>query len=90
MDSAAFEAALRKDGFEVETKQVPWREPSVEHDHPFEVRALVLGGEIMLTKEGTPHTYRAGEVFSMPAGCRHSEAYGAAGLHYILGRRQAG
>jgi quercetin dioxygenase-like cupin family protein len=89
MDSAAFEAQLRQDGFEVETKQVPWREPSREHDHPFDVRALVLGGEITLTVAGAPRTYRAGEVFSMPAGCRHAEAYGAEGLHYILGRRQA-
>jgi quercetin dioxygenase-like cupin family protein len=91
MDAAAFEAELREDGFtEIETKSLSPRPPSTPHSHPFDVRALVLGGEITLTSDGADRVYRAGDVFSMAAGCVHSEIYGASGLTYVIGRRRSG
>jgi quercetin dioxygenase-like cupin family protein len=88
MDAAAFEAALRRDGFtEIETKTVPAKPPSTPHAHAYDVRALVLEGEITLTSEGTTRRYGAGEVFTMAAGCAHAETYGPAGLTFIVGRR---
>ncbi|HJQ56763.1 MAG TPA: cupin domain-containing protein [Vineibacter sp.] len=87
MDAAAFEAALRRDGFtEIETKTVEAKPPSQPHAHPYDVRALVLDGEITLTSEGAARVYRAGDSFNMAAGCVHAENYGP-NLTYIFGRR---
>lgn len=90
MDIPAFEAALKRDGFtEIETKTVKALPPSKPHTHPFDVRALVLGGEITITSEGADRVYRAGDTVTMAAGCEHAETYGAAELRYIIGRRKA-
>ena len=61
-----------------------------EHAHPFDVRALVLNGEITLTVEGVSHAYREGDIFLMPAGHRHAEAVGPTGVDYLVGRRHHG
>jgi quercetin dioxygenase-like cupin family protein len=91
MDATTFEAALRQDGFtEVERKTVEPRLPSKPHSHPFDVRALVLDGEITLSSEGADRVYRAGDIFTMAAGCVHSETYGPNGLTYVIGRRHSG
>ncbi|HXU66564.1 MAG TPA: cupin domain-containing protein, partial [Casimicrobiaceae bacterium] len=58
-----------------------------EHAHPFDVRALVLNGEITLTVEGVQYAYREGDIFVLPAGHRHAEAVGPAGVDYLVGRR---
>lgn len=88
MDTAQFEAALRQDGFtEVATKSQPPGHTAPEHAHPFDVRALVLEGEITLTVDGKGTAYRAGEVFTMDSGRRHSEAIGAEGVRILSGRR---
>ena len=73
MDQAAFEAQLRRDGFEVEVKDNPGGIKNDPHTHEFEVRALVLEGEIALTCGGASTTYRPGDVFTMAAGMPHSE-----------------
>ena len=86
MDQAAFEAQLRQDGFEVEVKQVPGGIRNDPHTHDFEVRALVLDGEITLTCGGTRTTYRTGEVFTMAAGMPHSEEIPAP-YRFVVGRR---
>jgi len=88
VDKAAFEAELRRDGFEVEAKDVPERPTTPEHEHPFDVRALVLEGGITLTVAGQATRYGSGQVFTMPAGCRHAEAIGPEGMSYIVGRRR--
>ncbi|MDQ5847822.1 MAG: cupin domain-containing protein [Pseudomonadota bacterium] len=89
MDIARFENALRKDGFaEVETKSLPAGMHNDEHDHAFDVRALVLEGRIALTVDGATRTYGEGEVFTMAAGCRHAEDVGGQGVRYLVGRRR--
>lgn len=90
MNPDEFEAGLRAEGYgEVQTKQIAASTHNGEHDHPFDVRALVLEGEITLTAEGAARAYRQGDVFTMAAGCRHVEDIGAEGVRYIVGRRRA-
>ena len=88
MDIASFETALRSEGFaNIETKQLPPAGRNTGHAHPFEVRALVLDGQISLTVAGEARTYRKGEVFTMATGCEHTEEVGEEGVRYLVGRR---
>ena len=84
-----FQVALRRDGFEVLDNKLPPGMVVPEHVHPFDVRALVLDGEITITVEGVEYAYREGDVFVVPAGHRHGESVGDAGVHYLVGRRAA-
>jgi quercetin dioxygenase-like cupin family protein len=88
MDPSSFEARLKAEGYpEIRTNEMPPHCHNAEHSHPFDVLALVLEGDITLSVEGSAHTYRAGEQFSMKAGCRHIEDVGSAGVKYLVGRR---
>lgn len=87
MKDADFEFTLRRDGFAVERRSMPPQMVVAEHAHPFDVRALVLNGEITLTVEGVEYAYREGDIFVLPAGHRHAEAVGPAGVDYLVGRR---
>ena len=78
-----FETALRREGFDIARQSMPAGAVVAEHVHPFDVRALVLNGEIRLTVEGE-------DIFVLPAGHRHAEAAGPTGVDYLVGRRQAG
>jgi quercetin dioxygenase-like cupin family protein len=82
-----FESAVRGDGFAVERRSMPPLTVVAEHAHAFDVRALVLNGEITLTVEGEEYAYREGDIFVLPAGHRHAEAVGPAGVDYLVGRR---
>ena len=88
MDERSFEARLRQQGYpEIRTNELPPNKRNAEHSHPFDVLALVLEGDITLTTDGGARTYRAGDEFSMKAGCPHVEDVGAAGVKYLVGRR---
>lgn len=88
MDAKAFEARLKAEGFpEIRTNGYAPNCHNAEHSHPFDVLALVLEGDITLTIGGAPRNYRAGEEFSMPAGCPHIEDVGPSGVRYLVGRR---
>jgi quercetin dioxygenase-like cupin family protein len=89
LKEAHFEFALRRDGFAVERKVLPPDRRVPEHAHPFDVRALVLNGEITLTVEGIEYAYREGDIFVLPAGYAHAEAVGPTGVDYLVGRRHA-
>lgn len=89
MNADDFESALKRAGYQnVETKQTKPDFATQPHSHPFDVRALVLEGEMTLTSQGESRTYREGEIFEMAAGCEHSERYGPAGARTLVGRRQ--
>jgi quercetin dioxygenase-like cupin family protein len=88
MDVTAFETALRKDGFdEIFNREYPPGFRAQDHTHSFDVRALVLGGEITLKVDGVARAYCTGDVFYMQAGCVHAEAVGPEGVTYLVGRR---
>jgi quercetin dioxygenase-like cupin family protein len=88
MDREKFEARLRAEGYpEIRENELPAHRRNPEHEHPFDVLALVLEGDITLTIAGEARTYRAGDQFSMPAGCRHVEDIGDRGVKYLVGRR---
>jgi len=87
MDTAAFEASLKSAGYEVGASKGPANKITTPHAHDFDVRALVLSGELTLTTDGVARTYRAGDVFEMAAGCIHSEQYGPDGSESLVGRR---
>ena len=88
MDRASFEARLRAEGFpEIRVNEMQAGCHNPEHSHPFHVLALVLEGDITLTVRGEARTYRAGDEFSMKAGCAHVEDIGAQGVKYLVGRR---
>ncbi len=90
MDTTRFETELRADGFEqIETKRLPADSSTTEHSHPFDVRALVLDGQIALTVAGVARSYTTGEVFTMAANCKHAENIGTVGVSYLVGRRPA-
>jgi hypothetical protein len=58
------------------------------HEHPFEVRGLILSGEMTITPVGGAAVrYRSGEVFRMPLCGPHTEQVGPEGCAYLYGRR---
>jgi quercetin dioxygenase-like cupin family protein len=89
MNAADFETGLKRAGYlDVETKQAKPDLTTQPHSHPFDVRALVLAGEVTLTSQGQSRTYRTGEIFEMAAGCEHSERHGPEGTKYLVGRKR--
>ncbi len=87
MDQKAFEAELKKEGYDVMTNTTPGAKVNPEHRHPFDVKAMVLKGALTLTREGSTQTYKPGEIFTMKRGCLHYESYGAGGAVVLLGRK---
>lgn len=87
MQQETFVRQLAAEGFdEVVTNSRPAGEVPA-HQHPFAVKALVIQGEITLGVDGRHTRYRAGDVFTMDAGCEHTERYGVDGVTYVAGRK---
>ncbi|HJU16704.1 MAG TPA: cupin domain-containing protein [Stellaceae bacterium] len=88
MDRTIFEAELQAEGYrETALREMPANQANPEHDHPFDARLLILGGEMTIACGGEERTYRAGDTFTMAAGRRHAERAGPAGVQYLAGRR---
>ena len=87
MDQKTFETELQRDGYrQIEVKSFPpGHRPG--HAHDFDVRGLVLDGELTIEGEGLRQTYRPGEMFAMPAHIAHTEDIGPKGVRFIYGRR---
>jgi quercetin dioxygenase-like cupin family protein len=90
MDRLEFESDLRRDGFSVVYASLKPNMQEANHCHDFDARLYVLGGEITITRDNAPHTFRPGECCEVPAGCMHAEQVGAAGVAYVSGRRRRG
>jgi quercetin dioxygenase-like cupin family protein len=83
-----FESELREQGYgEVVDRRMEANAVNPDHAHEFDARLLVLEGAMTITAEGDKRTYRAGDTFSMSAGCRHAEQCGPEGVRYLAGRR---
>ena len=88
MDTQAFEAKLKADGYtEIETKTYAPAPANGEHGHHFAVRGLVLAGAFTVTQDNHAVTFRPGEVFAVAAGDLHSETIGPDGAKALVGRK---
>ena len=88
MERTDFETQLRDEGYaEIVDRRMEANALNPEHAHEFDARLLVLEGSMTITAEGAEQTYRAGDTFTMSAGCRHSERSGSEGARYLAGRR---
>ena len=85
-----FEAAERARGC-TEVISRSWEPNRVvqEHTHDFRARALVVAGEMWLTRGGETQHLKAGDRFDLPAGTPHSERYGPEGTTYWVARTSA-
>ncbi len=84
----AFAAELAAEGFGTpELREFAAGVFNDTHSHPFEVKALMLEGELTLRWGGQSATYHAGEVFTMAAGCEHVEQFGPVPTRYLVGRK---
>lgn len=57
------------------------------HAHPFEAKALILDGEILLRIGDAEQICKAGQTFHLSANQPHSERYGPEGVRYVVGRK---
>ena len=88
MNESEFKAALLQEGFDdIEVRTIAANVHNKGHVHAFDVRALMLAGELTLSARGKQTTYRAGEIFTLAANCEHVEQFGAQGATYLVGRR---
>ena len=90
MDRLEFEAELRRDGYSIVNASLTLNSKAANHCHDFDARLFVPGGEITITRDNKPETYRAGQCCEVPANCMHAEHVGSEGVAYISGRRRNG
>jgi len=85
-----FEADAKVLGFH-EVLERQWQPLTVveEHSHPFDARALVVGGEMWLSVAGDTRHLLTGDTFALDAGVPHAERYGPEGATYWVARRAA-
>ncbi len=89
MNSGEFLQLLRRDGFPepVEVQQVPNGWLGI-HEHPFEVKALVVEVDITVEVDGLSTIYKAGDIFHLAFKQPHAESYGSEGVKYLASRKQ--
>ena len=90
MDKANFETELRRYGYRVVNSSVKPNLVAPNHCHDFDAKSWVLGGEITITRDNNPVTFRAGQCFEVLAGCMHAEHVGPEGVALLSGRRRNG
>ena len=59
------------------------------HTHPFEVKALVVSGQIDLVLNGVRTSYISGELFHLLENQVHTERYGNNGVQYLASRKNS-
>jgi quercetin dioxygenase-like cupin family protein len=90
VDRIEFEADLRREGYRVVNSSLKPNLVAPNHCHDFDAKGFVLGGELTITRDNTPTTFRAGECFEVPTGCMHAEHVGPEGVALVSGRRRNG
>jgi hypothetical protein len=80
----AFESDLRREGFEVVHGGQTAGFTEEIHAHDFDVRIMVLGGEITVCRNGgLETTFQAGDHC---ANCQHTTKVGLEGVAYTVGK----
>ncbi|CAB3653600.1 hypothetical protein LMG24238_01279 [Paraburkholderia sediminicola] len=88
MDRETFTESLTKDSFPDAVVVTREANTSMDvHEHPFEAKALILEGEMVIRAGDTEQTYKVGDVFHLPANKLHAERYGPNGVTYLVGRK---
>ena len=82
----AFESDLRREGFEVTHGGQRPNFAEDPHEHGFDVRIMVLGGEITVVRDGKSETFTAGGCCEIPGDCQHATKVGPEGVAYITGK----
>ena len=90
MDKTEFEAELRREGYRIVNSSVKPNHMALNHCHDFDAKSFVLGGEITITQNNAPVTFRAGQCFEVPTGSMHAEHVGPEGVALLSGRRRHG
>ena len=90
MNRVDFEKKLQAEGYaEMVDREMEAGRFNPEHAHEFDACVLVVDGEMTISRAGEAQLFRAGDMCTMPAGTVHTEKCGAAGAHYLAGRRYA-
>lgn len=90
MDTKAFEKALTDEGYgQIMTRDLEPSKMVPEHTHPFDVHAMIVGGEYTLGTAEGEKTYRPGDTFKLSANIPHTEKHGPQGARLLVGRREA-
>ena len=87
MHTDAFRKALLKDGFTVVERSVAPNSSLEEHDHAWEVKAMITAGSFYVHTEAEQKTYSEGEVFTLTANEPHTEGAGENGASLLIGRK---
>jgi quercetin dioxygenase-like cupin family protein len=87
MNIEAFREALLKDGFTVVERAVAPNSSLEEHDHDWEVKAMITAGSFYVHTKTEQKTYREGEVFTLTANEAHIEGAGEYGASLLIGRK---
>lgn len=85
---AEFETRARDQGFdEVLVREWTPGQVTGTHTHPFDVSALVVRGEVVLSCGGQDRALSAGQPFELTRDTPHSERYGPEGATFWVARR---
>jgi quercetin dioxygenase-like cupin family protein len=89
MNTEQFLQILHQNGFPqpVEVQQAP-NSHLDDHEHPFEVRALVIEGSITIITNSQSTVYKAGDIFQLSFKQPHAESYGPEGVKYLASRKE--
>ncbi|MEK9720366.1 MAG: AraC family transcriptional regulator [Quisquiliibacterium sp.] len=83
-----FKAQSLANGYdEVLVRQWSANQELALHDHPFAVTALVIEGEMWLTKEGQTQHLLPGDRFDVGLRVKHAERYGPQGTTFWAARK---
>jgi mannose-6-phosphate isomerase-like protein (cupin superfamily) len=83
-----FAATLRAHGFDEVLERHYGPNVVIDtHTHTFSAKALVVQGEMWLTRDGQTQPLGPGDSFELALEAPHAERYGPAGATYWVGRR---
>ena len=88
MDEREWARELREEGF---SHIYVWKDGAgafyPEHTHPALTAHVVLSGQMTLSIEGEPQTFRSGQRFDVPAHTVHSPLMGPGGCRHLIGEK---
>lgn len=88
MQQSVFVAELQSAGYtEIDSKTLDPRPANAGHAQITTSKDWCSMAVSSSTKDGNPVTYRAGEVFAVPAGKSHTEEIGPNGVRIVVGRK---